>query len=196
MRTIAFIWFWKVCWDDDRPWTFIFSMTIPFIAIGVICEIFLLGITRKLSFLSAIQCLSVTAFINEFILKPSVNALPLDNAGNGNQNAPTTGVAMALAGAVLHACRYFTSGPKDLYPIIGWSLVFVFTFLAYPLLYYLSWAHEAISLVPGIIVGLFWAFVMERTFFEPTILMVGNMLKLENDITGEAFQHEQDLLPR
>jgi hypothetical protein len=79
--------------------------------------------------------------------------------------------------------------------VVAWASAFVLTFIAKPILNYLSWGLDAVSLVPGAIVGLFWIFGIEGRLFEQTLLQIAQIGKFENDITGENFQQERDLLP-
>jgi hypothetical protein len=82
-----------------------------------------------------------------------------------------------------------------LFLLVLWSISFGLHFIAKPILYYLTWSHNAINLVPGVFIGGIWALLIEGLFFEHTFLQIASVLKLENDITGESFQQEQDLLP-
>jgi hypothetical protein len=195
MRTIAFIWFSSICWDDERAWTVLFSIMIPIVPIFVLAEILRLAGSWKLSSLSVLQCISVTAFLNEVIFKPAIGAPPPPNTCDAGCNAPSTSTAMALAAAIVYSNRFFRTVPKDLLALSCWGVVFVLHFVAKPILNYLTWGNNAISLVPGAFVGCLWALLVEGVFFEQTLLQISGIAKFDNDITGENFQQEQDLLP-
>jgi hypothetical protein len=195
MRTIAFFWFSHICWDDERGWTALFSLMIPLVPMFFLAELFRLAGCWKLSSVSILQCMSVTAFLNEVIFKPAIGAAPLSNSCNSGCNAPSTSTAMALAAAIVYVNRSVRAMPKDLIALIAWTIAFVFHFIAKPILNYLSWGLNAVSLVPGALIGALWVFAIEGRFFEQTLLQIAGISKLENDITGENFQTEQDLLP-
>jgi hypothetical protein len=195
MRTIAFIWFWNLCWDDERGWTALFSLMIPIVPLFVLAELLRFIGSWKLSSLSILQCLSVTSFLNEVIFKPAIGAPPPQNSCDSGCNAPSTSAAMALAVAIVYGNRYVRTAPKDLFALICWIVAFVLHFIAKPILDYLTWGNNAISLVPGLIVGCLWVLLIEGKYFEQTLLQISGIVKLENDVTGENFQQEQDLLP-
>jgi hypothetical protein len=195
MRTITFIWFWSICWDNERAWTALFSLMISLVPILVAAELLRLAGSWKLSSVSVLQCMSVTAFINEIILKPAIGAAPLDDACSADVHAPSTSTAMALAALLVYGGRALLGSPKDALMLIAWAVALALTFIAKPILYYLSWGLSAASLLPGIAVGLFWILGIERKLFEQTLLQIAQIGKFENDITGENFQEERDLLP-
>jgi hypothetical protein len=195
MRTIAFFWFSRICWDDERGWTALFSLMVPLVPMLFIAELLRLAGSWRLSSLSILQCLSATAFVNEIIFKPAIGAAPLPNACDPGCNAPSTSTAMALAAAIVYGNRFFRAMPKDALAGAAWATAFVLHFIAKPILLYLSWGLSAVSLVPGALIGAIWAFLIEGRFFEQSLLLIAGISKLENDITGENFQTEQDLLP-
>jgi hypothetical protein len=195
MRDLTFIWFWHICWDENNAWTLLFAFFLPLVPILVLSELLRFAGSLKLSHLSVLECMSVTAFICEFILKPSIDAIPDPEACDASAQVPCTAAAISLAATIVYAVRYVSSGPKDLLTLILWGVTFILTYIARPMLHYLSHGHQAISWIPGIVMGVFWSWVIEKKAFEATLLAAGNVLKLENDISGENFQKEQDLLP-
>ena len=194
MRTITFLWFWHICWDDERKWTIIFALMIPMIPLAIMSEINRFLNTKKLGYASVLLCAALTAWINEIILKPALGVAPQDNFCFAGCYAPSTYVAIGTAIVVIYVSRMIMYDPKDPLAIVAWSVATVCSFVAHPFLNYLSWTYDAISLVPGIVIGLVWVIICETKLFHKTLYYVGRIFKLENDITGENLK-EENLVP-
>jgi hypothetical protein len=167
---------------------------IPVVPVFVLGELLRFIGSWKLSSLSVLQCLSLAAFLNEVIFKPAIDAPPPRNSCDSDCNAPSTSMAMALAVVIVYVNRYFRTAPKDLLADVCWGFAFLLHFIAKPIVDYLTWGNNAISLVPGLAGGCLWALLIEGKYFEQTLLQISRIVKLENDITGENFQQEQDIL--
>ena len=193
MRTITFFWFWSACWDEERAWTLVFAFMVPLAGLVVAAEVLRFLGFFKISSVSLLACLAVTAYVNEIILKPAIGALPLENSCDDGFSAPSTAAAISLAAVIVYIARAIGK-PKDFAFLIAWIVAFVLTFVSGPMMSYLTWGNQAVSLVPGAVIGVLWVLIVERWFFERTLLPIGTALKVENDITGDTFQPERDLL--
>jgi hypothetical protein len=198
MRTISFLLFWTICWDENREWTAILSLAIPIIPLLILAELLRLAESRRLSSLSLLQSIAVTAWANEFIVKPIVNSGPLTESCDLDAAAPSTFGSIAAAVTFIHAKRLFTLRRRSLVPLISWFGAFVVLSLAHPVIGYLSWNHTFSSLAPGLLVGGFWAFVIEGCAFWGTLMPLAKWLGLENDIfskkdtSDEPFRQERE----
>lgn len=193
MRTISFFWFWSVCWDEERAWTLIFALMVPVTAIVVLAEVLRCLGFFKISSLSLLGCIATTGYLNEIIIKTAIGARPLENSCDDGFSAPSTAAAIACAAFVLYIVRALTK-PRDFLFLIAWAVAFVLSFVSGPMLSYVTWGYQAVCLVPGVVVGLVWAFLFEKRFFSQIFMPLGIALKAENDITDETFQPERNLL--
>ncbi|OHT08216.1 hypothetical protein TRFO_23287 [Tritrichomonas foetus] len=190
MRTITFLWFWKICWNNDKPWTLVFSLMIPLVPMGIICEINRFLNTKKISYLSLLLCLALTAWVNEIILKPILAVPPLDDSCFSGCYAPSTLVAMGFASVTLYIARMLFYAPKDRFSLTGWAIAAICSFVAHPFINYLTWLYDGISIIPGVIIGILWAIFCEGKGFPVTMYKIGRMLKLENDLNGINLKEE------
>lgn len=182
-------------WDDERKWTLILSFLIPLVAIGLVSELLYFLMNHKLSNLSVLLCASFTGFINEYILKPACDQLPYKTSTELRLAAPASSIAIPVAITIIYLIRLIKKVQPNLLALISWAVIAVLTFIARPLLYYLSWTYAAISLVPGVVIGIFWGSLLELKYIENTLSDVSGILGIENDLVSGGYQKEQDLLP-
>ncbi|KAK8888482.1 hypothetical protein M9Y10_039561 [Tritrichomonas musculus] len=190
MRKITFLWFFHLCWNDDKKWTLLTTIFIPLVPIAIICEIHRFLNSRTISHLSLVMCLALTAWINEIILKPALAIPPLDDSCFAGCYAPSTFVALGFAALTVYLLRFAFSGPREILGAICWGVFAILEFVAHPFSNYLSWTNDAISIVPGVVIGVFWASLVEFKFFSVFLYELCQKFKIENDINREGYQRE------
>ena len=190
MIKITYLWFFHLCWNDDKKWTLLTTLFIPLVPMAIVCEIHRFLNSKAISSLSLVLCLALTAWINEFILKPALAIPPLDDSCFSGCYAPSTFVALGFASLTIYILRFIFSGPKQIIGAILWAVVAVLEFIAQPFSNYLTWGNNAISIIPGIVVGALWASLLEFKFFTQTLFEICQKFKLENDINTEGYRRE------
>ena len=193
MRKVKYLWFWNSCFDDERKWTIIFSIVIPLVPMGIMSQILRFLTTKKLTLFSNILMIAFISFINEFLIKVPVGIDTLDKSCYIGFYAPSTFIAISFAMFIVSVSRYITKITRNVSQIIVWGALTILTFVARPILYYLTWKMAGISLIPGLVGSLFWIFFVEKAGFDMFLLPLTISLSLRNDINGSA-KKEQNLL--
>lgn len=194
MRTITFLWFWHLCWNNDKKWTLLTTIMIPLLPMGMVLTFHRLLNSKQLSHLSVLLCMALTAWINEIILKPALAIPPLDDSCFAGCTAPSTFVALSFSTFIIYLYRLIFSDPKELVSAIGWGVVAILEFIAHPFSNYLTWANDAISIIPGVVIGILWCVILENKYFDQTLFRICKLFKLDNDITNEGY--EKDFVPK
>lgn len=190
MRKITFLWFFHLCWNNEKKWTLLTTIFIPLVPMGIICEIHRFLNSKTISHLSLVLCLATTAWINEIILKPALAIPPLDDSCFAGCYAPSTFVALGFSALTIYVSRFIFSGPREILGTVCWAVISILEFVAQPFSNYLTWTHDAISIIPGIVVGILWACLIEYKFFASFLFELCQKFKIENDINRLGYQRE------
>ncbi|EAX89558.1 hypothetical protein TVAG_478150 [Trichomonas vaginalis G3] len=193
MRALNFLWFWTVCWNDEKQWTFLFSLMIPLAGFFFTMELARLLMDKKVSGFNTVLLMLITVFINETLLKPiSYKAVMSDSCEDGLL-VPATAISVSICGALIHLLRFvFTI--KDLPFLLGWLITLILEMIAYPVLKYVTTGYMFVSLVPGIIITILFWYLAEFRPQGNTALSLYQVLHLKNDIQP-GNERAQDLLP-
>lgn len=193
MRKVKYLWFWDSCFDDERKWTILFSLMIPLVPMCILSQILRLFTSRKLTVFSGLLMTAFVAFVNEFIIKTAVGIVPLEKSCYIGFYTPSTFIAISFAMLILSAARYFGRITSGISQVAMWGALTVLTFLARPILFYLTWGMAAVSLIPGLVGGLIWVLYVEKSGLDTILSPFVVSLSLRNDISGGA-KKEQNLL--
>lgn len=194
MRAIAFLWFFKVCWDDSAQWTLIFSFLIPLSAYFIVIEIFRLLMDKKVTTLNVILAAACTTFVNEVIIKPAVNAPPYMDTCDLSLSVPSTAIAVAATMTIIYGLRMMYPY-KELWYLISWACVLVASLISFPILHYFSWAMSFVSLIPGLVIGAVFWFIVEFKQWGSLLDGFYTLLHLKDDINPDRKMHAQEIVP-
>ena len=192
MRSISYLWFWNVCWDDNRQWTILFSIMIPITWYFFVIEICRLLNNKKATSFSLLCSFLVTIFINEIILKPISYTGPYEDSCDITPVVPCTAISIAVTATTIYLLRFFL-GTKDLPLLISWGVTTILELLAFPILKYMAWGFSFVSLIPGIFVGALWWYLFEHRRTIDAIEAFFTDIGIENDLN--LGRSPQDLLP-
>ena len=192
MRSISYLWFWHVCWDDTREWTILFSIMLPLTWYFFIIEICKLINDKKATSLSVLLATLVTTFVNEIILKPISYDGPYEDSCDETPVVPCTAISIAFTALTIYVLRAIF-GSKDFPMIISWGVTSVLELLAFPILKYMAWGFSFVSIIPGIVIGAVWWFLFEYKKTLDTINRFFEIIGLQNDLKHGNIT--QNLLP-
>ena len=187
-------WFFHVCYNEEMPWTMIFSYLLALVPIVLLIHLIELFENKKYSNLSLILCCCASIILNELVFKPSLNIPPLQDSCTDSVSAPSSSIAAISSAATLSFARIFL-GPKNAKQTAVLSITLFLEFISRLVLNYLTFGYAVLSLVPGIICSI--AFVaLENTVGERRIKDMINELGLKNDCGAlNSPRRKSTLLP-
>lgn len=176
MRIVYYLWIFNVCFDDERPWTIVFSLLFPLAHYVLVMEVVYNLLHRRISHFN----ITLSSFLIGFIIIciQGSNFEPYEETCTTRKVIPSAMIATATSSTFIYWLRYFTH-KKDIMFSVLWTIALITRLISMPILKYFEWTVAVCSLIPGILFGP--AFFLFEMKYSHLLYPLYSIFDLKND---------------